>query len=381
MVAVASLSVVAHAQADASEVPQGCDGDALTESVAVIRDLVAKQQVCGAVVMVTYRGATVVHEALGFRDVASKQPMQADTLFRMASNTKAVTAAAVLTLVDEGKVSLDDPISKWFATWAEGDAKKVTVRQLLTHSSGLRIGTLFLRPLMTKSEEHPSAPNLVLECARFGEVGPKVEPGTTYSYSNPGYNMLAGLVEVVTGEGFEDYCAARFYQPLGMRDTNNHESRADNGRMSVVVRGRSKGRWRARWSPGDRATLPFVRGSGGLISTATDYEKFCRMVFFGGEVGDRRFLSRKMVEQATKNQIPHIKGGRYGFGWRIDPGATFSHSGSDGTFVWCDPARDLVGMVLTQTQASKPLSQGRQRFRKLVTAACAPLDASSRAPR
>ena len=105
------------------------------------------------------------------------------------------------------------------------------------------------------------------------------------------------------------------------------------------------------------------------------------MVFFGGEAGDRRFLSRSLVEQATKNQIPHIKGGRYGFGWRIDPGATFSHSGSDGTFVWCDPARDLVGMVLTQTQASKPLSQGRQRFRKLVTAACAPIDASSRAPR
>ena len=299
--------------------------------------------------------------------------MQKDTLFRMASNTKAVTAAAVLTLVDEGKVSLDDPISKWLPSWRHDDAGKVTVRQLLTHSSGLRISTLFLKPLMKKSEQHPDAPNLVLECARFGEVGPEVEPGTTYSYSNPGYNTLAGLVEVVTKRGFEQYCTERFYEPLGMRDTNNHESRADNERMSVVVRGRTDKQWNARWSPGDPATLPFVRGSGGLISTAADYEKFCRMILDGGSVGARRLLSSKLVDEATKNQIPDITGGRYGFGWRIDPDGAFSHSGSDGTFVWCDPARDLVGMVLTQTQGSKALAKARQRFRKLVTAACPPL--------
>jgi len=369
---MAALSVAAGAQAVSTRLPSGCDGEALGDAVGVIRDLIADQKVCGAVVMVTYGGATVVHEALGFRDAAGKLPMQKDTLFRMASNTKAVTAAAVLTLVDEGKVGLDDPIGKWFSTWTEGDANKVTVRQLMTHSSGLRIGTLFLQPLMKKSEQHPDAPNLVLECARFGEVGPKVEPGTTYSYSNPGYNMLAGLVEVVTGQGFEDYCTERFYRPLGMRDTNNHESRADNSRMSVVVRGRRDDGWNVRWSPGGRPTLPFVRGSGGLISTTTDYEKFCRVFLDGGKAGDRRLLSAEIVAEATKNQIPHIKGGRYGFGWRIDPGGTYSHSGSDGTFVWCDPSRDLVGMVLTQTQTSKPLSAGRKRFRKLVTTACAP---------
>lgn len=372
LAAMAALSVAAGAQAVSTRLPSGCDGEALGDAVGVIRDLIADQKVCGAVVMVTYGGATVVHEALGFRDAAGKLPMQKDTLFRMASNTKAVTAAAVLTLVDEGKVGLDDPIGKWFSTWTEGDANKVTVRQLMTHSSGLRIGTLFLQPLMKKSEQHPDAPNLVLECARFGEVGPKVEPGTTYSYSNPGYNMLAGLVEVVTGQGFEDYCTERFYRPLGMRDTNNHESRADNSRMSVVVRGRRDDGWNVRWSPGGRPTLPFVRGSGGLISTTTDYEKFCRVFLDGGKAGDRRLLSAEIVAEATKNQIPHIKGGRYGFGWRIDPGGTYSHSGSDGTFVWCDPSRDLVGMVLTQTQTSKPLSAGRKRFRKLVTTACAP---------
>ena len=142
--------------------------------------------------------------------------------------------------------------------------------------------------------------------------------------------------------------------------------------MSVVVKAAAKreARWSVRWSPGDPATLPFVRGSGGLIATASDYARFCRLVLDDGVHGDRRLLSQAAIEAATKNQIPHIEGGRYGFGWRIDPEGTFSHTGSDGTFVWCDPSRDLIGMVLTQTQDSKGLAKARQRFRKLVTDAC-----------
>ena len=200
----------------------GCDADKLRDAVGTIRELVEQHEVCGAVLFVARGRSIVLHEAIGARDASGAKPMKKDTLFRMASNTKAVTAAAVLTLVDEGKVGLDDPIHKWFPTWGSGDAKKITVRHLLTHSSGLRIGTLFLMPLMKKSKLHPDAPNLVLECARFGEVGAKADPGQTYSYSNPGYNTLAGLVEVVTGNSFEGYCTERLYQPLGMVDTGFH---------------------------------------------------------------------------------------------------------------------------------------------------------------
>lgn len=352
----------------------GCDAAKLAHAVGTIRELVNQHEVCGAVLFVARGRSVVLHEALGARDANGDKSMKKDTLFRMASNTKAITAAAVLTLVDEGKVGLDDPIHKWFPAWATDDAKKITVQQLLTHSSGLRINTLFMKPLMKKSKRHPTAPNLVLECARFGEVGPKVEPGTSYSYSNPGYNTLAGLVEVVTGQSFEGYCTERFYKPLGMVDTNNHESRADNSRMSIVVRGRTLDQWNVRWSPGGRPTLPFVRGSGGLISTTSDFAKFCRMVLDGGVLGDRRLLTQESITAATSNQIKHIKGGRYGFGWRIDANGSFSHSGSDGTFVWCDPERDLIGMVLTQTQRTDQLAKARTRFRKLVSAACPPVD-------
>lgn len=132
------------------------------------------------------------------------------------------------------------------------------------------------------------------------------------------------------------------------------------------------------WSPGGPATLPFVRGSGGLIATPSDYAKFARMVLDGGMHGERRLLSEAVIAAATRNQIPHIAAGRYGFGWRIDPEGTFSHTGSDGTFVFCDPDRDLIGMVLTQTQTNKELTAARQKFRKLVSVACPPLAAAAK---
>lgn len=349
----------------------GFDAAKLGAAAAAIKQLVADDELLGAVLFVA-RGRTIaLHDAYGFRDAACKVPLEKDTLFRMASNTKAITAAAVLQLVDQGKVSLDDPVQKWFPAWRD-KAGAITVRQLLTHTSGLRISSLFVYPLMEKSDEHPDAPNLVLECDRFGKIGPKVKPGTTYSYNNPAYNTLAALVEVVAGQSFASYCDEKFYKPLGMRDTNHHETTADITRMSVVARV-AKDRWVARWSPGDPPTVPFVRGSGGLISTAEDYARFCRMILDGGVNDGERFLSKKVVGLATTNQIPHIKGSRYGFGWRPYEDGSFSHSGSDGTFVWCDPNHDVVGMVLTQTQGSKKLAPARNRFKKQVMAACLPM--------
>ncbi|MFN3242523.1 MAG: serine hydrolase domain-containing protein [Planctomycetota bacterium] len=348
----------------------GCDAAALRQAAAGIEQLVTENDLRGAVVLVTRGTSIVLHEAYGCRDVAGEQPMQKDTLFRMASNTKAVTAAAILHLVERGKVGLDDPASRWFGTFGSGKAAAITVHHLLTHTSGLTIGTLFVQPLMQPSERHPDAPNLVLECARFGEIGPTAAPGSSYSYSNPGYNTLAGIVTLAGEREFEAYCREAFYRPLGMADTCNLETRADLSRMSAVMVRAADGSWRARWQPGDAPTLPFVRGSGGLITTAVDYAKFARLFVTGGVAGERRILSEDSVARMTGNRIPHLKGRSYGYGWGIAADGSFSHTGSDGTMVWCDPARDLVGMVLTQTQRSKRLGPARSAFRKAVAAAC-----------
>jgi len=364
-----ALSLLAIVPLGAALSAQG-QAAALRAAVAGIERAIEQQHVLGAVLLVTQGDRVLVHESLGHRDVAQTRAMKKDTLFRMASNTKAVTAAAILTLVDDGEVGLDDKVSRWFPTFAGERGGAVTIRQLLTHSSGLRIPTLFVYPLTKKSAEHPDAPNLVQECARFGEVGPAVAPGATYSYSNPGYNLLAGVVELASGKPFADYCRERFYAPLGMKDSCHHEDVADNDRMSVVVKEKDGGGWRVRWRPHGEPTLPFVRGSGGMISTASDYERFARLFLRGGEHEGHQLLSRERIADATEDQIPHIEPQRYGFGWRITSFG-WSHTGSDGTYVWCSPARDLVGMVLTQTQTTPALTEVRQQFRRDVHEAVA----------
>ena len=125
----------------------GCDAQALARASKVFAGVVKKNQVLGAVVMVVRGNTIVLHEAFGWRDLERKQPLRKHALFRMASNTKAVTAAAILSLVDAGKMQLGDPVAQWLPSWGQGNAKKITVQQLLTHSSGLRIDSLFLRPL------------------------------------------------------------------------------------------------------------------------------------------------------------------------------------------------------------------------------------------
>lgn len=352
----------------------GCDAGGLRAAAQVVADAVAGGDVLGAVVLVARGDAVLLHEAFGWRDVDATLPMQQDTLFRMASNTKAVTAAAVLALVADGKLALDDPAARFLPGFAEGEAAKITVRHLLTHTSGLRIDSLFVMPLTKPSDEHPDAPNLVLEADRFGAIGPREEPGATYAYSNPGYNALAAIVEVASGQPFAAFCRARFYEPLGMSDTCHHETVADNGRMSAVVAKAKDGAWRVEWRPGGAPTVPFVRGSGGLISTAADFARFCRLWLDDGLVGGasgRRLLPAELVRQATTNQITHIEKGRYGFGWVAEGDGVFSHGGSDGTWAWCDRRRDLVGLVFTQTQG-QALDAARRDFRAKVAAAVPP---------
>lgn len=350
--------------------------DRLQVAVSRFAAAIERGDVLGAVLKVTQGDRVLVDEAFGYRDVAKTKPMAKDTLFHMASNTKALTAAAVMTLVDDGKLELDSEISEWFPTFDGPYGSQVTVRHLLTHTSGLRIPTLFLYPLTPRSEADPEAPTLIQECMRFGEVGPAAEPGSSFSYSNAGYNLLAGLVEVVSGKKFGAYVRERIYEPLAMADSCNHESVADQARMSQVVRALGEDRWHVQWHPFEEPVIPFARGSGGMISTAADYERFARLFLSAGAHEGRSLLSEDLVAEATRDQIEHLKD-RYGFGWRITSFG-WSHTGSHGSYVWCNPELDLVGVVLTQTRTSPRLTRARQRFRQDITRA---LSADPKPPR
>jgi len=338
----------------------------LQTAVSVIQRSIDNDELRGAVLFVSRRGKIVLHEALGYRDSKRTLPLKKDSLFRMASNSKAVTAAGLLILVQNGLIDLDDPVSRYLPAFSSDKSRQITIRQLLTHTSGLRIPTLFLDPLLAPDKAPGS--QLIREVSRFGEIGAEEPPGTSYSYNNAGYNTLAGIIEAITGS-YTEHLQRSLYTPLGMRDSCNHESVADHARMSGVFRQADDGTWETRWKPGDEPDWPFARGSGGMISTASDYAAFCQMMLHSGTFDGRQLLSENLVREATHPQHRQIAAAvRYGLGWVVsEDGGTFSHSGSDGTWVWVDPKLDLIGLVLTQTQTKM---SPRKIFRDLVISAC-----------
>ena len=362
-VAVLAHSMPATAQGTvvtrATPAEAGMSAGVLAAGVALYEQAIERGDLVGAVLLVAKDGKVVLHEALGWRDRARDIPMEPNTLFRMASNTKPVVATGVAMLVEDGKVAYGDLVREHMRSWDNYRAGFISIGHLLSHASGLRIPTLFLQPYMQPTAEHPDAPTLQLEAARFGHVGAEVTPGTSYSYNNPGFNTLGALTEIASGMPLDEYFDQELYTPLGMHDSYHHEvdEKMDGklDRMSVVYYERdSEGGWTPGWTPGDPPQVPFVRASGGMISTADDYVIFCQMFLNGGQYGGRRFLSEESVALMTSPKIRTNPGSdgpasHYAYGWSVSENGVFSHGGSDGTNAFVDPSQQLIVLVFTQT--------------------------------
>ena len=338
----------------------GMSAAVLSGALGVYEEAIERGELVGAVVLVARKGRIVLHEALGWRDKEQGLPMERNSLFRMASNTKPLVSTGIAKLVEQGRLAYSDLVRTHIPEWDNYRAGFITIGQLLSHSSGLRISSLFLQPL---------APNTTLqkEAARFGDVGASVPPGETYSYNNPGYNTLAALVEIGSGQLLEAYLKSIVYRPLGMTDSYNHQAghKLDDklNRMGAVYYERgSNGEWEPGGTPGGPVAYPFARGSGGMISTAWDYAVFCQMFLNGGVYDGVRILETETVELMTSPKIQMPGGGGYGYGWSITDG-TYGHGGSDGTNAWIDPEREIIGLVFTQTPRGRV---SLDRFRQLV---------------
>lgn len=339
----------------------------LEGAAGVYKEAVAQGDLVGAVILVARKGKIVLHEAVGMRDKDQGLPMERSTMFRMASNTKPVVATAIGQLVEEGRLNYTDLVHKHIPEWDNYQAGFITIGHLLSHSSGLRISSLFLQPLGDN-------PTLQSEVSRFGAIGAVVPPGTTYSYNNPGYNTLGALVEIASGELLEDRLQATIYEPLGMVDSYNHqvghEMDGKIERMSAVYYEQDNaGEWVPGGTPGGPVSYPFARASGGMVSTALDYAIFCQMFLNGGVYNGFRHLAQETLELMTSPKI-HIGGegedaSYYGYGWRLADG-TYGHGGSDGTNAWIDPQREIIGLVFTQTPRSPSRAWAFDRFREIV---------------
>lgn len=331
----------------------------LEGALSLYEEAVERGDLVGAVVLVARHGRVVMHEAIGYSDKEKGRAMQKNTMFHMASNTKPVLAAAIAGLVEAGKLEYTDLVRDYIPEWDNYRAGFISVGQLLSHTSGLRIQSLFLPP---ESENT----TLQVAAARIGMEGAKVIPGEAFSYSNPGYNTLGALIEIISGKLLEEYLDSAIYTPLRMIDSYNY--RADHpldgkrDRLGPMYYRRDDA---GKWIPGEATTIPFARGSGGMISTAWDYALFCQMMLNNGSYNGKQLLDSASVATMLSPKAETTGDTFYGYGWFLTDGIA-QHGGSDGTNAFIDPERGLIGLVFTQTPRGRP---SFARFREMVNQA------------
>ena len=321
---------------------------------AALQPFVDRGELAGAVTLVADREQVLCRTCVGFADVATRAPMRPGTMFWIASQTKPMTAAALMMLVDEGKLAVEDPVEKhlpefkeqWMA--AERDeqhvllrkpAHPITIRNILAHTSGM--------PFCT-SMEHPRLDTLSLaHAARSYAATPlQWEPDSKYSYANSGFNTAGRIIEVLSGIPYETFMDTRLFQPLGMKDTTFWPGRKQIARLAKVYKPGAENKGLVEGSL-EQLTYPldsrrrFPMPAGGLFATADDAARFCRMLLNGGELEGRRYLSGAAVAAMGTKQTPAGVSDSYGLGCGVGDG-TFGHGGAYATNMTVDTRRGLV---------------------------------------
>jgi len=328
--------------------------------------------ISGAVTLVATHERVLSLGVVGQADLSNRKPMRADSLFWIASMTKPIAAVAVLMLQDEGKLNVEDPVEKYLPEFKNQwlikekssntvtlvlPARTITVRDLLTHTSGL--GDV--------SSPRPDATLAELVMA-YAQQPLRFPPGSKWEYCNSGINTLGRIVEVVSGQKIEKFLQRRIFNPLGMKDTTFWPTPGQAKRLAKT------------YKPGkgdktlEETDIFFVKGglsdrkrtpqpAGGLFSTAGDMARFYQMMLNDGELRGERILSKASVALMTRTQTGDIKTGftdgmSWGFGFQVvkepqgvtamlSPG-TFGHGGAYATQSWADPKKDLIHVLMIQ---------------------------------
>lgn len=345
----------------------------------VLQPYVNGRQIAGAVVLVADKDKILDCEAVGWMDVARKQPMRTDCMFWIASQSKPITATALMMLADEGKVNVEDPVIKylpaftnlWLSAEQDGSHQLLKrpqnpflVRNILSHTSGL---------VMFSDMERPTYDLYPLEARVYSyAMSPlQFEPGTKYQYSNAGINTAGRIVEVVSGVPFEVFLEVRLFKPLGMNDTTFFPSASQIKRLAKAYKPGNNGleecpivQLKYPLSAPEREAMP----AGGLFSTAHDLSIFYRMLANGGVWNGQRILSEKAVQQMTSKQTGDLPTA-YGFGIKAEE-KWFGHGGAYHSDSRYDREHKLITVFLGQ-HASWP--KGAEKciadFQKAATVA------------
>jgi CubicO group peptidase (beta-lactamase class C family) len=330
---------------------------------SAMQAFVDRGDLSGAVTLVADDKSILHLSAVGERDLKHHLPMRTDTIFWVASMTKPMTSTAIMMLQEEGKLSIDDPVSKYIPEFAglktpSGKRANLTLRQLLTHTSGLaEAPDKKMHKARTLAELIPS----------FLDRPTAFEPGTKWVYCQSGINTLGRIIEIVSGLSYPDFIQQRILDPMGMKDATFYPNKEQIGRLAVsyVMKDGKLRPAKIVLLPGpvgDRDHYPAANG--GLFCTAGEYCRFCQMLLNGGTLDGRQYLRPESIREMTRIQtdgIPDV-GFIPGSGWglaigivrkpvgmtaMLSPG-TFGHGGAYGTQAWIDPVKHRIYIMLIQ---------------------------------
>jgi CubicO group peptidase (beta-lactamase class C family) len=383
---LAAVPLIAATLPDAKPEEVGFSSDRLRRIHQMIQRRIDAGDISGAITLVARNGRVAHFETHGLMDIETRKPMTKDAIFRMASMSKPVTGVAVMMLMEEGKLRLTDPVSKFIPEFKDMKVavprqtgavpggrgaeaaprfytvpaeRDITIRDLLTHTSGLvsgpisiaEAGKLGRKPTDTLADYIP----------RLGSVPLEFQPGSRWSYSpGAGFDTLGRIVEIVSGQTFDRFLKERIFDPLGMKDTFFSPTEDRIPRLASNYRKTAKG---LEKQP-DPGPTKYFSGAGGLRSTAEDYSLFAQMLVNGGQLNGKRLLSPRAVELMGSVYAPDTLQGRprgEGFGLSVrvvsDAAArntwlsngSFGWSGAFGTHFWVDPKQKMVAIYLVQT--------------------------------
>jgi CubicO group peptidase (beta-lactamase class C family) len=352
-----------------------------------MRRYVDEGKIAGAVTLVARHGKVAHVEATGLMDREARRPMERDAIFRIASMTKPITCTAVMMLFEEGRFLLDDPVAEFLPELAQAKVfvretaegvdladleRPITIRHLLMHASGLTYGfypddpvsQIYAREQIGRPDE-PMADKI----RRLATLPLAHQPGAGWTYGMS-HDVLGRLVEVISGQSFDAFLQQRIFGPLEMTDTGFFVSAHQLDRLAPVYVSDGRGGLERDLNQSDRSKPPaYPSPGGGLVSTATDYARFCQMLLNGGVLGKAQILGRKTIELMTANHwrgdgspfLPPsagLSGYGFGLGMRalVDVGQAttpssvgeYGWSGAFCTYFWVDPREQLFGVLMVQ---------------------------------
>jgi CubicO group peptidase (beta-lactamase class C family) len=392
---------------EASPARAGMSAERLARMDTALEGAIKEGRIPGAVALVARHGKIVYYKAFGMADSEAGRELKKDDIFRIASQSKAITSTAVMMLWEEGRFQLDDPISNWIpefkdagvlksyneadGTWTTEPVKRpITIRHLLTHTSGIGYGVIDgderFKKIYAKAgvtDLFTTEPVTIAESVKkLAKLPLHHQPGEKFTYSE-GLDVLGYFIEIVSGQPFDVYLREHLFKPLGMNDTGFYLPDEKAGRL-VKVQKPENGKWInypvTFYDPDYpiKGAKTFFSGGAGLCSTAKDYATFLQMYLNGGELNGVRILSRTTVESMMQNQTGDLFGGNekyYGlaFGVLTEKGQAKGGEGSVGTFDWggyfntqyfADPKEEVIGVLMKQTQGGD--DNTGWKFRQLV---------------